>query len=972
MQKIINIFSKNSGLQSQKFTQEKLEQPITSIKAIELAETPDYFYLKAEYSLTNITQSLQIHKQSGKIQQLNPQQIPSNIPFNQQYSAFLGIINIYGQNFLVLVKNVNLIPFLNENFSILEINQCEFRAFFPLQVSINILKQQQSIENTLSKGGYYFCYKFPLTVSQQKFYIDKMNTDNDYLWNLNLLKPLIQQKIAIEWHIQLIQGYVSSVKGYPLYYLLISRRQMRRGGTRYNHRGVNSDGYVANFVESEQILSYGADILISHVQIRGSVPVFWSQQGLQAKLYLNQSQQMSHNSFNMHFDYIKKHYGDVTCVNLMTYSIPNEQLLSKEYVYHVNNIENIEYLEFDLKLECKGDKFDKIDLFLNKKIISNLKNFSFFSKKGNQILQKQKGIVRSNCLDCLDRTNFFQQKLGLQTLFQLIFPYLQGFQITTNDVLFKQLQYGWGENGDLISKHYAGTKATTSKVAKTGKQGLVGYIKGKCSSAKRFVNANLKDSKKQEIYCIILGENYESQANLQYEYEILEQIKNRQNEFLEEKNLNVFICTWNVNCFEPYHTKFDFQKIFCKNNQKSELVIFCMQELVEANAKNIMVSTIEKSNTITNWIESLLYNLGPQDYFLVGQYSMVGIQTLIFAQKNIKNNLSDIEFDYVKCSFTKTKGSVIVRFRLFDTSLCILNCHLQHGGEKTIQNLVNIHDQAFQQERMSTYKKQPVWKSDKIFLVGDLNFRLNNEIKYEDVLQEISTINQCQNKKQQKLLYDKLLQYDQLNFFKNSNQFQILQKYKEGQILFLPTYKLNVNTDVYDISKKQSVPCWCDRILYCDMENEQNNNSYISEDFKLYESVNVNHSDHKPVVALIQVKVKIIDEEKREKILNQIIQIQEINQIDEINNIGNMETQNDNNPKKDFNMFENFNVQQQQDENIKYFYNLQQNVEFQNNQNQQQNSQDQQQNNNQVDLLDFSNNQQIQNQQIQNVDLLDL
>jgi len=34
-------------------------------------------------------------------------------------------------------------------------------------------------------------------------------------------------------------------------YILISRRSSKRAGTRYNARGIDDDGKVANFVESE-------------------------------------------------------------------------------------------------------------------------------------------------------------------------------------------------------------------------------------------------------------------------------------------------------------------------------------------------------------------------------------------------------------------------------------------------------------------------------------------------------------------------------------------------------------------------------------------------------------------------------------------------------------------------------------------------------------------------------------------------
>lgn len=64
---------------------------------------------------------------------------------------------------------------------------------------------------------------------------------------------------------------------------MIMRRAWKKGGTRYNARGVDEKGNVANFCESEQLVIYN-DYLCSHVQIRGSVPVFWKQSGIAAKV----------------------------------------------------------------------------------------------------------------------------------------------------------------------------------------------------------------------------------------------------------------------------------------------------------------------------------------------------------------------------------------------------------------------------------------------------------------------------------------------------------------------------------------------------------------------------------------------------------------------------------------------------------------------------------------------------------------
>ena len=47
-------------------------------------------------------------------------------------------------------------------------------------------------------------------------------------------------------------------------------------------RGTNDEGHVANFVETEQAI-YVDNTVASFVQIRGLVPLFWEQPGLQVR-----------------------------------------------------------------------------------------------------------------------------------------------------------------------------------------------------------------------------------------------------------------------------------------------------------------------------------------------------------------------------------------------------------------------------------------------------------------------------------------------------------------------------------------------------------------------------------------------------------------------------------------------------------------------------------------------------------------
>ena len=81
--------------------------------------------------------------------------------------------------------------------------------------------------------------------------------------------------------VPVIQGFAeTSVQrfiGKELTVTLISRRSFAMAGTRYNARGLDENGNVANYVETELLISFdNSRFLFSHLQTRGSVPLFWS------------------------------------------------------------------------------------------------------------------------------------------------------------------------------------------------------------------------------------------------------------------------------------------------------------------------------------------------------------------------------------------------------------------------------------------------------------------------------------------------------------------------------------------------------------------------------------------------------------------------------------------------------------------------------------------------------------------------
>ena len=99
-----------------------------------------------------------------------------------------------------------------------------------------------------------------------------------------------------------------------------------------------------------------------------------------------------------------------------------------------------------------------------------------------QIDSKQTGVVRTNCIDCLDRTNVAQQIICLKTVSE--------FVVNQNELPQKQvtecLIFLWAWAGDYISKQYSGTASVLTKITLKGHQNLYDKFEQKMISVRRF------------------------------------------------------------------------------------------------------------------------------------------------------------------------------------------------------------------------------------------------------------------------------------------------------------------------------------------------------------------------------------------------------------------------------------------------------------------------------------------------------
>ncbi|XP_016393672.1 polyphosphoinositide phosphatase [Sinocyclocheilus rhinocerous] len=322
-----------------------------------------------------------------------------------------------------------------------------------------------------------------------------------YVWNARLLEK-VKDIVHPDWLLYIIHGFCGQSKlliyGRPVHVTLIARRSSRFAGTRFLKRGANCEGDVANEVETEQIIhdasvmSLTAGSFSSCVQVRGSVPLYWSQDisTMMPKppIRLDQADPYAHVAA-LHFDQMLQRFGSpIIILNLVKKreKRKHEKILSEEFYPAITNLNQflppehgIEYIAWDMARYTKSKLCNVLDRL--SMIAENVvKRTGFFVNRpdfychtlrpderwgdlGGKVTPNgrlQTGVLRTNCVDCLDRTNTAQFMVGKCALaYQL---YALGMidkpklQFDTDCIrLFEEL---YEDHGDTLSLQYGGSQ----------------------------------------------------------------------------------------------------------------------------------------------------------------------------------------------------------------------------------------------------------------------------------------------------------------------------------------------------------------------------------------------------------------------------------------------------------------------------------------------------------------------------------
>lgn len=111
--------------------------------------------------------------------------------------------------------------------------------------------------------------------------------------------------------------------------------------------------------------------------------------------------------------------------------------------------------------------------------------------------------------------------------------------------------------------------------------------------------------------------------------------------------------------------------------------------------------------------------------------------------------------------------------------------------------------------------------------------------------------------------WETLLSADQLKVEHAAGN--VFQGFQEGPIAFAPTYKYDLFSDDYDTSEKCRVPAWTDRVLWRRRQLQKHNPpGWSAGQCHWYGRAELKQSDHRPILAILDVEVLSVNEEKRE------------------------------------------------------------------------------------------------------------
>ncbi|KAN0066273.1 Phosphoinositide phosphatase sac1 [Thecaphora frezii] len=465
--------------------------------------------------------------------------------------GILGLIKLHTTEFLVIITSRQKVAeilgadvFMATDFRVLPVNREADPSILRHPVEKTLLGL---LKSHLYSAPFYFSYAYDLTSSlqRQSTVVDAdpaqplwKRADDRFFWNRYLQTRLIDHTLAqpsqdlSRFILPCVFGFLevksAAINGRNFVLGLIARRSRHRVGTRYFSRGIDENGNVSNFNETEQfvIVNPAGDagavggkvegkIRMSYIQTRGSVPVFWAEiNNLRYKPDLQiMDRPETAEATRRHFEDQVARYGDVYLVNLVNQK-GYEKPVKEAYERVVDQLNNpqVHYTYYDFHHECKGMKFERVMDLIDRLHAKGVESDDYFhhdtTRQGQQVVRRQKSVVRTNCMDCLDRTNVVQGTLArwvLNDQLRAVGVLSSDDRVEAHESFMHMYRNVWADHADVVSKAYSGTGALKTDFTRTGKRTKEGALQDGLNSITRYVKNNFYDGARQDAYDLFTG-----------------------------------------------------------------------------------------------------------------------------------------------------------------------------------------------------------------------------------------------------------------------------------------------------------------------------------------------------------------------------------------------------------------------------------------------------------------------------------
>ena len=355
-------------------------------------------------------------------------------------------------------------------------------------------------------------------------------------------------------------------------------------------------------------------------------------------------------------------------------------------------------------------------------------------------------------------------------------------------------------------------------------------------------------------------------------------------------DLSAVVVTWNAGAATPAQLRHDerdrnFFRDVVRPRDPPDLLAFGFQELVDLEDKRQMGKTLFKgsgaarrdaaehepmSRQYRDWRDYLVQLLDAEmpagvAYDCVHTAHLVGLFSCLFVRSALRARCSPVAAAEVRRDKLRLgyKGALLARWRVDDSTLCWLNCHLAAGQTETrhrnedaaaILDSAELPPLATPSSAAATDAlvgggdgRMPLDHA-LVLLSGDLNYRID-AMPRRAVLRAVEAGQLA-----------RLRARDQLAVSRRRYPDLRLRALAEAPLGFAPTYKYDVGADRYDTSDKGRAPAWCDRVLFRDGAGQ---GRVRVEEYRRWE---MRLSDHRPVSASLVLRVRKVDPERRERV----------------------------------------------------------------------------------------------------------